>query len=63
MGKDLADGHLPADAADQVRCAFANLEAILAAAGAGPADVARLTVLAEVRTGVRHLADEFPLYL
>lgn len=43
-GKDPASGALPADAALQVRYAFANLEALLAAGGATLADVAKLTV-------------------
>ena len=43
-GKDPATGALPADAALQVRYAFANLEAVLAAGGATLADVAKLTV-------------------
>ena len=43
-GKDPASGALPADAAQQVRFAFANLEALLAAGGATLADVAKLTV-------------------
>lgn len=43
-GKSQATGTLPADGAEQVRCAFENLESILALGGAQPADVARLTV-------------------
>ena len=43
-GKDPASGALPDDPAAQVRNAFANLERVLAAAGATLADVARLTV-------------------
>ena len=43
-GKDPASGALPADAAQQVRFAFANLEALLAAGGARLANVAKLTV-------------------
>lgn len=43
-GKNPADGSLPADAAQQVRFAFANFEALLAAGGAKLADVAKLTV-------------------
>jgi 2-iminobutanoate/2-iminopropanoate deaminase len=43
-GKDPADGSLPQDGALQVAHAFANLRALLAAAGAGLQHVARLTV-------------------
>lgn len=43
-GKDPATGQLPADAATQVRHAFANLRAVLAAGGATLADVVKLTV-------------------
>ena len=43
-GKDAATGNLPADPAEQVRHAFANLRRILEAGGATTADVARLTV-------------------
>lgn len=43
-GKDPATGALPADAGQQVRYAFANLEALLAAGGATLTDVAKLTV-------------------
>jgi 2-iminobutanoate/2-iminopropanoate deaminase len=43
-GKDAATGQLPADTTAQVRHAFANLHSVLAAGGATPADVARLTV-------------------
>jgi enamine deaminase RidA (YjgF/YER057c/UK114 family) len=37
-----ADGHVPVDAEAQADLCFANVAAILAEAGAGPADVARL---------------------
>ena len=43
-GKDPSTGALPADPAAQARLAFANLQAVLRAAGATLADVARLTV-------------------
>lgn len=43
-GKDPADGSLPADGATQVANAFANLQALLAAGGAGLESVAKLVV-------------------
>lgn len=43
-GKDPADGHLPSDGATQVANAFTNLQALLAAGGAGLAHVAKLVV-------------------
>jgi 2-iminobutanoate/2-iminopropanoate deaminase len=43
-GKDPATGQLPADAATQARLAFANMQRVLAAAGASLADVAKLSV-------------------
>ncbi len=43
-GKDAATGTLPADPLRQTVLAFANLEALLAAAGATLADVAKLTI-------------------
>jgi len=45
QGGEDAKGKLPADFRLQVRQAFANLLTALAAAGAGPRDIARLTVL------------------
>lgn len=43
-GKNAADGSLPADGAEQVANAFANLLALLQAGGAGPQHVAKLSV-------------------
>jgi 2-iminobutanoate/2-iminopropanoate deaminase len=43
-GKDPATGQLPADAATQAHFAFANMQRVLAAAGASLADVAKLSV-------------------
>lgn len=43
-GKDPASGRLPAEAGEQARQAFRNLEAILAEAGMGLGDVVKLTV-------------------
>jgi 2-iminobutanoate/2-iminopropanoate deaminase len=43
-GKDAATGALPADMADQVRHAFANLKAVLEAGGASLQDVVKLSV-------------------
>jgi 2-iminobutanoate/2-iminopropanoate deaminase len=43
-GQDPATGATPADPAEQVAQAFRNLRAVLDAAGATPADVAKLTV-------------------
>ena len=43
-GKDAATGKLPAEPAQQVLHAFANLERLLAAGGATLADVAKLTI-------------------
>jgi enamine deaminase RidA (YjgF/YER057c/UK114 family) len=45
LGGEDADGNLPADFRVQLRLAFANLLTALAAAGAGPGDIAKLTVL------------------
>lgn len=43
-GKDPATGELPPDGATQVRFAFANLRAVLAAGGATLADVVKLSI-------------------
>ncbi|HUG21204.1 RidA family protein [Piscinibacter sp.] len=43
-GKDPSTGQLPADSGIQVRLAFANMQRVLATAGASPADVAKLSV-------------------
>lgn len=43
-GKDPATGQLPADATAQVRLAFANMDALLAAGGATLAHVAKLHI-------------------
>lgn len=43
-GKDPATGLLPADATTQVRLAFANMDALLAAGGATLAHVAKLHI-------------------
>ncbi len=43
-GKDPATGALPADVADQVRHAFANLKAVLDAGGASLQDVVKFSV-------------------
>ena len=43
-GKDPATGQLPTDAATQVRLAFANMDALLAAGGATLAHVAKLHI-------------------
>lgn len=43
-GKDPATGQLPADPAEQVRLAFANMDALLAAGGATLAHVAKLHI-------------------
>lgn len=43
-GKDPATGQLPTAPTAQVRHAFANLQALLAAGGAQPRDVVKLTV-------------------
>lgn len=45
QGGEDTEGKLPGDFRLQVRQAFANLLTALAAAGAGPRDIARLTVL------------------
>jgi 2-iminobutanoate/2-iminopropanoate deaminase len=45
-GKDPATGQLPADAATQVRLAFANMDALLAAGGATLAHVVKLHITA-----------------
>ncbi|SFK48221.1 RidA family protein [Lysobacter sp. cf310] len=45
QGGETADGRLSPDFRDQVRQALANLKTALASAGAGTADVAKLTVL------------------
>ena len=43
-GKDAATGQLPAEATEQARLAFANLQTLLAAGGATLSDVVKLTV-------------------
>jgi 2-iminobutanoate/2-iminopropanoate deaminase len=43
-GKDAATGQLPADAGAQVRHAFANMDALLSAAGGTLADVVKLHI-------------------
>jgi 2-iminobutanoate/2-iminopropanoate deaminase len=43
-GKDPATGQLPASSAEQVRLAFANMDALLAAGGATLAHVAKLHI-------------------
>ncbi|MEY2771080.1 MAG: hypothetical protein RIQ38_1499 [Pseudomonadota bacterium] len=43
-GKDPANGQLPASAHDQVRQAFANLDAVLAAAGGGLEHLVKLAI-------------------
>jgi len=60
QGGEREDGTLPEDFATQVRQAFANLGTALRAAGAGPADVAKLTVLVvdHDESRLRVLADE-----
>jgi 2-iminobutanoate/2-iminopropanoate deaminase len=55
-GKDAATGQLPADATAQVRHAFANLRSVLAAGGATPGDVAKLTVIVK-DNGVREAVN------
>lgn len=45
QGGETADGRLSPDFRMQVRQALANLKTALASAGAGPTDVAKLTVL------------------
>lgn len=54
-GKDPATGTIPEAPADEVAQAFANLRAVLDAAGASPDDVAKVTVFVadrEIRTHV-----------
>lgn len=48
-GLDPETGKLPDDVADQARLMFFNLERILAAAGAGFGDVAKMTVFVNSR--------------
>lgn len=43
-GKDATTGQLPAEAPEQARLAFANLQALLTAGGATLSDVVKLTV-------------------
>jgi 2-iminobutanoate/2-iminopropanoate deaminase len=63
-GEDPATGATAADPAEQVAQAFRNLRAILDAAGATPADVAKLTVylrdLAHREHVNRHWLELFP---
>src|SRR5262249_12436477 len=56
-GMDTSTGAIPGDAAAQVRNAFANLKAILAAAGASPGQVVKLTVFMK-GPEVRDLVNE-----
>lgn len=59
QGGENEAGELSPDFGTQVRQAFANLLTALAAAGAGPADIARLTVLIVDHTEARlHVLGE-----
>jgi 2-iminobutanoate/2-iminopropanoate deaminase len=63
-GTDVKTGKMPEDAASQCALMFANLRTILAAAGATPEDVIRVTVWIkqpEVRAEVnKHWVEMFP---
>lgn len=61
-GRDRATGAMPEDLADEVANCFANLEAIVAAAGITCADIAKVTVFAADR-GLRDLVNEHWLRL
>lgn len=54
-GKDPATGKLGADAAEQARLAFENTGRFLAAGGATPADVVKLTVYVKDESVREHL--------
>jgi 2-iminobutanoate/2-iminopropanoate deaminase len=56
FGTDPATGLIPADAGAEARQLFANLEAVLAAAGAGLTDVVRAGLF------MRHLQRDRPLF-
>lgn len=49
QGKDPETGELPDDTASQVRFAFSNMVALLREGGAGPEDVAKVTVFLKDR--------------
>lgn len=57
MGQDPAMGKLPEDAKSQVQFAFANMEALMKAAGGSVADVGRMTVFVKDNS-LRPLVNE-----
>ena len=63
-GKDLETGTMPPDADTQARNAFINMKRVLAAAGMGLEDVAKLTIyLADDKyrdAAIKHWALTFP---
>jgi enamine deaminase RidA (YjgF/YER057c/UK114 family) len=63
-GKDLKTGIMPPDADTQARNAFINMKGVLAAAGMGLDDVAKLTIyLADEKhrdAAIKHWALTFP---
>ncbi len=63
-GQDPATGEVPADVADQVRPAFANLHRVMDAGGASPGHVAKLTFFVRdraVRAAIDpHWLEMFP---
>lgn len=58
-GKNAANGELPAHGVAQVKNAFANLQAFLQAAGAGPQHLAKLTVYLKDDTLRSAINDEW----
>ena len=54
-----AGGAIPDDVAEQCRNMFVNVERILAAAGAAPKDVIRMTVYVKDRTAREHINREW----
>ena len=54
-GVDASTGKLGVDAADQARCAFDNLRALLAAGGAGLEDVVRMTIYLKDNASREHI--------
>lgn len=57
LGQDPDTGEVPADAAEQARLLFENVRRVLAAGGAEPAHVAKLTFFVRDR-GLRAAIDE-----
>lgn len=58
-GKDPETGAYPDDVASQVRFAFANMQALVEAAGGTVEDIAKVTVFLHDRDDRRHVDEEW----